>query len=170
MISLRPFFSCVWIRALLAGAAAAVPAGLHAADQSDRIMLQFAPGVVHYGSSADYHGTPWLLGAEYLRSDRYLLGYAYFNNSFDQRSHCIYGGRTWKVGSEATSYWYFKLTGGVIIGYREPYEDKIPFNHNGVAPGIVPGIGYQFGRFNAQVNVLGSAGLMFTFGYDLLEK
>ncbi len=59
------------------------------------------------------------------------------------------------------------FSGGVIVGYRKPYEDKIPFNHRGVAPAIVPGIGYQIGRFSLQMNVLGVAGLMFTLGYDI---
>jgi hypothetical protein len=139
-----------------------------AEDDGGKVMVQFAPSTLHYHSRPDYaNTTSWLVGAEYQRRDRYLAGYAYFNNSFDQRSHYAYGGRTWMLGAGDTSYWYFKLTGGVIVGYREPYENKIPFNHNGVAPGIVPGVGYQYERFNAQLNVLGGAGVMFTFGYDL---
>jgi hypothetical protein len=137
------------------------------AGEADRLMVQFAPDMLHYQTSDEYRGTQWLVGAEYLRRDRYLFGYSYFNNSFGQKSHYIYGGRTWKLGGEETSYFYFKLTGGAIIGYREPYEDKIPLNHNGVAPGIIPGLGYQFDRFNAQLNLIGTAGVMLTFGYDI---
>jgi hypothetical protein len=141
-----------------------------ASDEGGQVMVQFSPSSVHYRSSSDYvDSSTWLVGAEYQRSDRFLAGYAYFNNSFGQKSHYLYGGRTWTLGGEDTSYWYLKLTGGVIVGYREPYQDKIPFNHNGVAPAIIPGLGYQFNRFNAQVNVLGTAGLMFTFGYDLFR-
>jgi hypothetical protein len=141
-----------------------------AADKGGQVMVQFAPGTVHYRSSEDYaDSSTWLVGAEYQRSDRYLAGYAYFNNSFGQKSHYIYGGRSWAFGVEDRSFWYLKLTGGLIIGYRDPYQDKLPFNHNGVAPAIIPGLGYQFDRFNAQANVLGAAGLMFTFGYDLFR-
>ena len=38
-----------------------------------------------------------------------------------------------------------------------------------LAPGIVAGVGYQYDRFNAQLNALGTSGVMFTFGYDLLR-
>lgn len=133
----------------------------------DRVILQLAPDVVHYNHSPNHAKTSWLIGSEYVRQDGWLAGYAYFNNSFDQKSHYMYGGRTWKLGGEESSYWYLKLSGGVIVGYRKPYEDKIPFNHRGVAPAIVPGIGYQYGRFSLQMNMLGVAGLMFTLGYDI---
>ena len=64
---------------------------------------------------------------------------------------------------------YLNLTGGVILGYEEPFENKIPFNNDGVAPGIVPGIGYKYRRLNAQVNLLGTAGLIITIGFDVLK-
>lgn len=141
---------------------------VRAADEGDRIVVQIAPDVVHYHDSTDYHAKrSWLIGTEYLRQDGWLAGYAYFNNSFDQRSHYAYGGRTWKLDGEDSSYWYLKLTGGIILGYRDKYEDKIPFNHSGVAPGIIPGVGYQLGRFSVQLNVLGAAGMMLTLGYDI---
>jgi len=152
-------------------AAGALAAGLpvHALDEGDRVMVQAAPDALHYSNSPEHTKYAWLIGAEYLRKDRWLAGYSYFNNSFGQKSHYIYGGYTWKLSGEEASYWYAKLTAGVILGYKEPYEDKIPFNHNGVAPGIIPAIGYQYERFNLQLNVLGTAGLMLTFGYDLLR-
>ena len=154
---------------LSAGAIAAVSPA-RAADEGGRVTVQFAPGSVHYHASADYsNSSVWLVGAEYQRRDRYLAGYAYFNNSFGQKAQYAYGGRTWALGAEDASYWYLKLTGGVIVGYREPYEDKIPYNHNGIAPGIVAGIGHQFDRFNVQLNVLGTSGLMLTFGCDLVR-
>jgi len=138
-----------------------------AAIEGDRVNVQLARDVVHYNDSPDHAKRSWLVGAEYLRPDGWLGGYAYFNNSFNQKSHYAYGGRKWKLGGDESSYWYLKLTGGVIVGYRRPYEDKIPFNHSGVAPGIIPGIGYQLGRLTLQMNLLGAAGLMFTFGFDV---
>src|ERR1017187_52206 len=162
---------CARIGAFFLSAGAIASAiSAHAADESDRIMVQFAPDAAHYHSSPDYaKSSSWLVGAEYQRRDCVLAGYAYFNNSFGQKSHYVYGGRTWTLGVEGTSHWYLKLTGGVIVGYREPYEDKIPFNHNGIAPGIVAGIGNHFDRFNAQLNALGGSGVMFTFGYDIFR-
>ena len=60
-----------------------------------------------------------------------------------------------------------KVTGGVILGYKGQYQNKIPYNHDGVAPGLLPSLGYQRGPWNAQLNVLGFAGLVVTVGYDL---
>jgi hypothetical protein len=106
-----------------------------------------------------------MVGIEWQRPSRWLAGFTYFNNSFDQKSQYIYGGKVWSQRDSGQG-WYFKLTAGVILGYEEPYEDKIPYNHNGVAPGIVPALGYKVDRASMQFNLLGTAGLMITFGYD----
>jgi hypothetical protein len=39
-------------------------------------------------------------------------------------------------------------------------------NHGGLAPAVIPGIGYQYQRASAQLVFLGTAGLTLTFGYD----
>jgi hypothetical protein len=39
-------------------------------------------------------------------------------------------------------------------------------NDNGFGLAILPAIGYQHRRANAQLVILGTAGLMLTFGYD----
>ena len=64
---------------------------------------------------------------------RWLAGASHFNNSFDQKCQYLYFGKYWPLES-IDSNLYFKLSGGVLLGYKEPYENKIPFNHNGVAP------------------------------------
>jgi len=132
------------------------------------LMIQAAPTSIHYNSSPEYKGTPWLVGAELQTPSRWLGGYSYFNNSFDQRCHYLYVGYTWHISENNTS-WYFKLTGGALYGYKAPYEDKIPYNHNGLAPAIIPGVGYKFDRFNVQLNLFGTAGIMITVGYDLFR-
>jgi len=131
------------------------------------LMIQAAPGVVHFNSDPAHAKHSWLLGAELQTPSRWLAGYSYFNNSFDQKSHYLYGGYTWS--SDRAPNWYAKLTGGVLVGYKEPYEDKVPFNHNGVSPGLVPSLGYKMDRFNVQFNLLGTAGFMITVGYDLFR-
>ncbi len=138
-------------------------------DSSGNIlMIQVAPGAIHFDSDPAHADFSWLVGVEWQKPSHWLAGYSYFNNSFDQKSQYIYAGYWWSI-SEKNPNWYVKLTGGVILGYKEPYEDKIPFNHNGVAPGIVPALGYKMKRFNAQVNLLGTSGLMVTVGYDLIR-
>jgi hypothetical protein len=61
---------------------------------------------------------------------------------------------------------YVKLSAGVVYGYKDPYEDRLPVNNNGYGLGIVPALGYQFGQANAQVVFLGTAAVAFTFGCD----
>jgi hypothetical protein len=167
-MSFRPIRSEVGTVALVALTLGVCPSA-HSADDGGRLMLQFSPGVLHFNTDPDHAEYSWMVGGEYLWPNGWLAGYAYFNNSFDQKSHYIYGGHTWVLNGNVSRYWYFKLTAGAIVGYREPYEDKIPFNDNGVAPGIIPGLGYQFDRFNVQLNILGTAGLSITVGYDVVR-
>lgn len=132
------------------------------------LMIQGSPNVIHFDTDPEHAEYSWLVGMEWQWPSRWLAGYSYFNNSFDQKSHYAYVGRWWPI-SEKYPNWYVKLTGGVIVGYKEPYEDKIPINNNGVGLGIIPALGYKMNRFNAQLNLLGTAGLMITVGYDLIH-
>ena len=139
-------------------------------EPGDLLTLQVAPGAIHYSYSADHAKYSWLVGLEWQSPEHWLIGAAYFNNSFDQKCEYFYGGKVWTLDfisdAEIFKSLYFKLTGGLLLGYKEPYENKIPFNNNGVAPGIVPGLGYKYENFSVQLDALGTAGLMFTFGYD----
>ncbi|MCP5195898.1 MAG: hypothetical protein H6974_03755 [Gammaproteobacteria bacterium] len=137
-------------------------------EDGDFLMLQAAPGVIHFDSDPEHTKYSWLVGLEWQSPSRWLVGASYFNNSFNQKCQYFYFGKSWPLESISDNL-YFKLTGGVLLGYKEPYEDKIPLNNNGVAPGVVPGLGYKYGDFNVQLNLLGGAGLMFTFGYDLFK-
>ena len=134
----------------------------------DVLMVQLSPYSIHFNEGPEHTGHPWLVGAEWQDKSRWLAGYAYFNNSFDQKCQYLYGGYTFSLG-ETLKNWYLKVTGGLLYGYKEPFEDKLPVNYNGLAPVIIPGVGYKYDRFNVQVNFLGANGLMFTLGYDLLR-
>ncbi len=104
----------------------------------------------------------WLIGLEKVAPDNRLMGAAYFNNSFGQPSVYIY---LW--GQVYPKLWgYEKLTGkwsaGLIYGYVDPWENKVPFNMNGFSPGFVPAMSWQLGDgYEAQVSFPGGAGLMF---------
>ena len=135
----------------------------------EAIMIQASPKVVHFDPDPEYVGWSWLAGIEWNRPTRWLYGFAYFNNSFGQKCQYYYAGYVWKLSDRYPS-WYFKLTGGLIYGYKEPYGDKVPFNKNGYSPGIIPALGYKQDRWNIQLNTLGTAGLMFTIGYDILVR
>lgn len=135
----------------------------------DVIMFQAAPNAFHFDSSPEHVKYSWLLGVEWQRLTNWLAGYAYFNNSFGQKCHYLYGGKSWQLG-QSDSGWYLKVTAGLIEGYREPYNNKLPVNPNGIAPVIVPGLGYRYERFNVQMNLLGAQGLMVTVGYDFYRR
>ena len=132
----------------------------------DHVMLQFSPRIVHFNYNPNHNNLPWLVGAEWESASRWEVGVAYFKNSFYQPSEYVYVGKRWFLESINENL-YVKLTGGPLYGYKGQYEDKVPFNRNGLAVAIVPAIGYQYGRANAQIVIFGTAGLMFTFGYDV---
>ena len=71
-------------------------------------------------------------------------------------------GRTWPLwGSEN---WYVKLMGGLLHGYKDPYDDKIPLNELGVAPAIVPSLGFKYKRVMLEANLGGLAVVTITGG------
>ena len=142
-----------------------------AGDKSGgKVMIQYAPNAIHWNYDVEHAKQSWLVGAEYIWKSNWLVGFSYFNNSFNQKCQLVYGGYSWKLFGTPKSHAYLKVGGGLIIGYRKPYENKIPVNSsNGVGLGVLPALGYQYDRFNVQMNVLGTAGLMFTIGYDIFK-
>jgi hypothetical protein len=151
---------------LMALAAGNVRAEIFA--EGDLLMLQVAPGVIHFDPDPEHTKYSWLVGLEWQSPSRWLAGASYFNNSFNQKCQYLYFGKSWPLESIDENL-YFKLSGGLLLGYKEPYEDKIPFNNNGIAPGAVPSLGYKHGDFNVQLNLLGLSALMLTVGYDLFK-
>ena len=74
----------------------------------------------------------------------------------------LYMGKTWPLLK--SRHWYAKLTGGLLHGYKEPYEDKIPLNGLGVAPVIIPALGFRYRNFVMETNLGGLAVVMMTAG------
>lgn len=136
-------------------------------NKEERLTLMFGPYVHHYDYDPNHIDTPWLTGLEWGPQGSWLdYGAAFFRNSFNQPSVYVYAGKRWFVRDEPQGA-YLKLTAGPLYGYRGQYEDKVPFNHGGLALAIIPGLGYQYHAFNAQVVLLGTAAWLLTFGYDL---
>ena len=116
----------------------------------------------HFDPDPDHVNNQKLLGLESQMKNQWLFGLAVFDNSFGQNSQYLYTGYKWDLfGSER---WYFKLTGGLLHGYKEPYDDKIPLNGLGVAPAIVPTLGFQYKFFVAEANLGGLAAMTITAG------
>ena len=165
----------IWLAVCVSTLIAAVPA--LAADgparQVDsaqgRLTILGSPKVVHFDPDPEHVDWSWLVGIEWQRPDsRWHFGFSYFNNSFGQKCQFYYAGYIWKL-SDSYPNWYLKLSGGLIYGYKEPYEDKVPFNHNGYSPGLFPALGYKMDRWSVQLITLGTAGAMLTLGYDILR-
>ena len=170
---------------LLLGVALAAPAAAQlvapAADAStwsapepwrtDRFYFQTSIATMHFNPSPDHVNTQDLLNLDW-RFDRFwaggqwLAGAALFKNSFGQPSQYVYGG--WLARPfQATQPLYFKITAGVLHGYKEPYENKIPLNSSGFAPAILPSVGYCYNRLCSELVLFGAAGAMLTLGVTL---
>jgi hypothetical protein len=107
-----------------------------------------------------------LVGAERQRNDGHVLGAAYFRNSFGEPSaYAFFGERIdhWH-GERIFLYW----SAGILYGYTGAYAHKVPLNLHGFSPGAVGAIGWQLTpSVSTQVNLLGTAGLMFQISFDL---
>ena len=97
--------------------------------------VRFSFYTKHFDPDPDHVNNQQLIGSEVEFANDYLAGLALFDNSFGQSSQFLYFGKQWSL--TASDNWYFKLVGGLLNGYDEPYEDKIPFNGLGVAPAIL---------------------------------
>lgn len=131
----------------------------------DHIYIQGGT-YTHYSSSPDHDGPNLLASLEFVKANNWLTGLALFDNSFGQFSQYLYIGKQWDYEGRFAGF-HTKLTGGFIHGYRGEYQDKIAFNSTGIAPAIIPSIGYKKGSYGADVILLGVAGIVFTVGSDL---
>lgn len=116
----------------------------------------------HYDPDPDHVNDQNMLGFENGLGGVRLWGLAMFDNSFGQESQYLYLGQKWRAFE--SDQWYYKLTAGLLHGYKEPYDDKIPLNDLGIAPAIVPALGYRNKSFFAEFSQLGLAAGLITVG------
>lgn len=117
---------------------------------------------LHYDSDPDHVNNQKLIGLEAVCENNWLFGAAFFDNSFGQNTQFVYFGKSWQLFG--SNYWYLKLVGGLLHGYKDPYEDKIPLNGLGVAPAILPSLGFRYKRVLLEANFAGTAALTITGG------
>jgi hypothetical protein len=128
-----------------------------------RVMV--SPYTLHYHYSED-HRNVYMLGVEKQRADGLVIGGSWFRNSFGQPSAYVYAGHRF-LNFTPYEPLFAQLTAGILYGYKAPFEDKVPLNHNGISPGAVLSVGWQFTpMYSAQVNFLGNSALMFQFSAD----
>jgi hypothetical protein len=154
--------------AFFLASAANIQAKAESPPEAYRLSLHIAPYVYHYRNRSDLDNTPWATTLELESPHHWQLGASIFENSHDQPSQYYYAGKRWFLPF-LDERAYFNVTGGLLVGYKEPFEDKIPFNHDGLAPAIVPAIGYQFHCCDTQLVILWNAGLMLRFGVNLAK-
>jgi len=128
----------------------------------DRWYIFTSIGTKHFESDPDHINRQKLLGIEAQMKNNWAFGLASFDNSFGQRSEYLYAGYKWPLFR--SQQWYFKITGGLLYGYKEPFENKIPLNDLGVAPAILPTVGFRYKFFVTEVNLLGNAAVTVTAG------
>lgn len=122
--------------------------------------LMYSPATYHYSRDPN-HQYVWMVGLERERPDGVVAGLTYFSNSFGQPSTYAYAGQRLTNFSDCDKF-FLQWTGGVIYGYKPPFDDKVPLNVRGFSPGLVLTLGWQFTRaWSTQVNVLGNSALMF---------
>jgi len=117
----------------------------------------------HYDPDPDHVNDQNMLGYENETGRNRLWGLALFDNSFGQDSQYLYLGQKWRAFE--SDRWYYKLTGGLLHGYKEPHDDKVPLNDLGVAPAIIPALGYRHKSFFAEFTQLGLSAGMVTAGF-----
>jgi hypothetical protein len=148
----------------LAASEAAENAGEESAWAIDHWRVAFSFYTHHFDPDPDHNNDQNLIGVETHFNNAWFAGAAVFDNSFGQPSQFVFMGKSWQImGSE---HWYFKLMGGLLHGYKEPYEDKIPLNGLGVAPAIVPALGYKYRRVFVEANIGGLAVVTMTAGFS----
>jgi hypothetical protein len=130
----------------------------------DHLYIQ-AGTYVHFHQDEEHSGSRIFASLEAIRSDDWLYGLALFNNSFNQFSQYLYGGKNWNFQGKMEGL-HARITAGLIHGYKGKYKDKIQYNDSGIAPALIPGIGYKKGRYGADMYLLGKAGVLFTAGMD----
>lgn len=134
--------------------------------RTDRFYLETSVHTWHFNEDPDHVNRQKLLLGEWNVTERWLIGAALFDNSFGQPSQYVYGGYRFRPFEELQPL-YFKLTAGLVHGYKGEFQDKIPFNSSGVAPVIIPSIGYCINRYCSELVIFGTAGVLVTFGVTI---
>lgn len=163
-VLLAPLLCAASLAAVAQPGGPAVPTDQRSAE-GDFWRLVVSPYTFHYSRNPD-HEPVYAIGIERQRSDKWLWGGTYFSNSFGQPSGYVYVGQRFGELFSVDKL-FAQWTAGLLYGYKEPFEDKVPFNHNGFSPGAVFSLGWQFTpELSVQANLLGTAAMMVQFSFD----
>ena len=134
-----------------------------APEPGHRGEFTFSPYTIHWSNNPEHKHVVLFALDEQLPGGR-LCGISLFSNSFGQPSTYVYAGQQFN-NLFGQPHVFLKVTGGIIYGYVGQYKNKVPLNYRGFSPGIIPSLGYKFTEHDSvQVKLLGTAGLMFSYG------
>jgi hypothetical protein len=134
--------------------------------RTDRFYLETSLYTHHFHFDPAHDDKQKLVLGEWNITEKWLLGASFFDNSFGQPTQYVYGGYRWRP-VEQTQPFYVKVSAGLVHGYKDPYRDKIPFNHSGIAPVIIPSLGYCFSRVCSELVIVGGASVILTLGVTI---
>ena len=143
--------------------ASATPDTTAPAGEIWRVMA--SPYTYHFSRDPN-HRHVYMLGLEKQDAEAWIIGGSLFQNSFGQPSAYLYGGKRFD-GLTRFEPLFVQVTGGLLYGYKPPYDKKVPLNYKGFSPGAVLSVGWQFTpMLSTQVNFLGNSALMFQVSAD----
>ncbi len=134
--------------------------------RTDRFYLETSVYTKHFHYDAAHDDHQHLILGEWNITEEWLVGAGVFDNSFGQASQYVYGGFRFRPFASLQPL-YLKLSAGLVHGYTGQYQNKIPYNSSGIAPVIVPSVGYCFNRFCSELVIFGTAGALVTFGVTI---
>jgi hypothetical protein len=133
---------------------------------TDRFYLETSLYTTHFHYDPAHDDHQHLILVEWNITEHWLVGGSVFDNSFGQASQYIYGGYRFRP-FDSLQPLYFKVSAGLVHGYSGQYQNKIPLNNSGVAPVIVPSVGYCINRFCSELVIFGTAGALVTLGVTI---
>jgi hypothetical protein len=132
---------------------------------ADGLRVAYTPRVFHVTQDDDYVDWNHVVALEALTprhtfwgADRTYFGVSVFDNSYGQFCQSIYAGLEWDWTQAWGGAVFLSLSSGLIHGYKEPYENKLPFNKAlGVGLTLVPAISWQRDALGFAASLNGSA-------------
>ena len=134
--------------------------------RTDRFYLETSLYTRHFSNDPAHVDKQKLVLGEWNITEQWLVGASFFDNSFGQPTQYVYGGWRYRPFEQLQPF-YVKVSAGLTHGYKDQYRDKIPFNHSGVAPIVIPSIGYCFSRVCSELVLFGGAGMLVTLGVTI---
>lgn len=134
--------------------------------RTDRFYFETSLYTRHFSYDAAHVDKQKLILGEWNITEQWLVGASFFDNSFGQPTQYVYGGWRYRPFEQLQPF-YVKVSAGLTHGYKDQYRDKIPFNHSGIAPIVIPSIGYCFSRVCSQLVLFGGAGMLVTLGVTI---